>query len=109
MTIINNKKKLLNYLDGLISENKKYGMPKFSIVVKKSNFFKKNFKEMINLVKKSTQEINNRRLDELIFSSYFSSKIVIRKVKEMNYRLLMERKSLYKKKIYKKTKKIYLV
>ena len=105
MTITYNKKKLLNHLDGLISENKKYGMPKFSTAIKNSNFFKKNYKEMINLVKKSIQESNNGRLDELIFCSYFSSKIVIRKIKDINNQFYMERKNFNKKKLKKKLKK----
>ena len=109
MKAINNKKELLQYLDQLILYDEYYKMPKFSDAIKQSDFFQKNHKKIIEFINKVENYENTRKCDELIFCSYFSSKLVIKKIKQKNQLQFDRINRLYKKINFKKNqKKIYL-
>lgn len=108
MTKIKNKKQLLKYLDILLGKDKKFKMPSFSEIAIESNFFNKEYKNLIRILNK--REINffeNNLLDTVILSTYFSSYKVKKKIKQINNNYLKKINPItkeikfVKKKIYK--------
>ena len=109
MKKIRNKNQLLRYLDGLICNDKKFKMPKFSMAINNSKFFDSEYKNLIFILNKKNKDfIDNTKFDEILLSCYFSSIKVKKKIVQIN-QLLKNKlsQSDSERRIFKKQKNIY--
>ena len=109
MKNIKNKKQLLEYLDNLINENKKFKMPKFSEIVKGSKFFNSKYRDLVFIIKKKNKNFDDEMMfDKIILSTYFSSTKVKKKIKQLNHKFYKKINNInIQKPIFRKQKSIY--
>lgn len=102
MKIIKNKIQLLKYLDKLICGDKKKEIPKFSIAVKKSKYFRSNYKKLIFLINTHNKNVvDNVNFNQIILTSYFSATKIKEKIYQINQ---LNMKNLKKPKIKRNQK-----
>ena len=109
MKNIKNKKKLLEYLDHLIYRDKKFNMPEFSKIAKKSKFFNSEYKKLLYVVnKKNKTFLDEISFDEVILKTYFSSSKIRKKISLSNQKLYMKfYNTNFQKPTFRKQKSIY--